>query len=81
MEVDNFTLDAENATLVKNDVRLDDQGNKVIRQKFDNGFVLVYTKTKTGFKRLDFSHELLKTPLGTYKADLNSSKKDFYDYY
>lgn len=46
-----FTLDADGATLVQEDKRLDSDGHRIIRQKFDNGFTWIRTETPTGFKK------------------------------
>lgn len=82
MFVDNFNLDGENAKVIQNDVRLDSDNNRVIRQKWNNGFTWIYTELRTGgFKDMDFSHELYKTSSGTYRVDIQSPKKDFHDYY
>lgn len=81
MNVGNFTLDAKGATVVQNDERLDGIGNKVIRQKWNNGFTWIRTETNSGFERMDFSHQLQKTPEGSYTPDLSRTKNDFHDYY
>ncbi len=70
-----FNFDAQNATVTKQDSRLLDNDDEIIRTKFDTGLTIIYTKTPTGFKRLDFSHELIKGINGYYHADMNHTKK------
>lgn len=81
MFLQNFTLDAEGATLKQRDERRDVNGNLIVREKFDNGFTWIRTETPTGFQRMDFSHELFKNPNGSYRVDFKTPKTDFHDYY
>lgn len=81
MNFNNLTLDFEGANLIENNERIDEIGNRIIRQKLDNGFVWIRTETPNGIKRMDFSHELVKTNQGTYKVNIKQIKKDFLDYY
>ena len=79
--MDKITLDADGATLVQEDKRLDANGHMVIRQKFDNGFTWIRTETPSGVKNIDFSHEMFILPNNVYRPDLNNIKSDFSDYY
>lgn len=79
--LNNFTLDADGASIIQEDKRLDTNGNTIVRQKFSNGLTWIRTETPNGFERMDFSHEMFKLPNGVYKADLNKIKSDFHDYY
>lgn len=81
MYLDVFNYDANNASIVKQEGRKDENGNTVVRLTFDNGVILIYTKTPNGYKLIDTNFELIKLVDGSYMSDLTSPKRDFNDYY
>lgn len=78
--MDNFTLDADGASVKRQDVRKDGN-NTVVRTEFNNGFVWIYTNTPTGFTKIDFNRNLQKQVNGTYKPLMDEPKADFHDYF
>jgi len=81
MTIDTFNFDADGANVVEQSAFQLSDGNKIIKVKFNTGFVLIYTKASTGFKNMDFSHELIKDDNGYYHADMEHPKSDFHDYF
>ncbi|MGX7195144.1 hypothetical protein [Enterococcus olivae] len=81
MKLDNLHLDFDNAAIIQNDERIDSQGNKIVRQKLDNGVTWIRTETPDGYKRIDFSHQPIDLGGGSYKIDATTKKADFHDYY
>ncbi len=81
MNIGTFNYDGQDATLIKKEKRLKNNGNTVIRATFDNGVIFVYTTTPNGFENMDTNFDLVMQPSGYYKSDLSSPKRDFHDYY
>ena len=81
MNIGTFNFDADNASVIDKSAYQLSSGDKIIKVKFDTGFVMVYTQTSTGYKQMDFSHQLVKDSRGFYHADMSHIKKDFHDYF
>ncbi|AJO74431.1 hypothetical protein SH83_08765 [Lactiplantibacillus plantarum] len=81
MTIDTFNFDGDGASVDEKSASQQPNGDVIYKLKFNNGFTLIYTKTKTGFKNMDFSHILVKDSKGFYQADLAHVKNDFYDYF
>lgn len=56
-------------------------GDETFKVKFDNDFVIIYTKAETVLKDIECSHKLCKDSNGVYHADLTHVNQDFYDYF
>lgn len=81
MYIDEFNLDVDHAYLTERLEKEISKGRIVVRSKFENGFIWIYTKMPDGsFTNMDFSHELTKNG-NVFTPDMNSVKQDFKDYY
>lgn len=81
MNIENFNYDANNASVTKDEKRVDSNGNVIRRIRLSNGVIFVFKQVENGFENLDTNYELIKQSNGYYKSDLLRPKKDFHDYY